>query len=138
MHRRDWLLMIIGSYIEPIQVQKTLFKFASEASVPATQQYRFEPYNWGPCSMQIYGDLAQLRRDRLVEFVPTGRGWSAYRLTDEGKQAVDRLRRRANAVLLSELDRIREWVTVRAFSKLLRDVYKEYPEYAKSSLFEGK
>ena len=48
MRQRDWLLLAIGDYIEPIQLQKTLFKFAREATVPTNQRYKFVPYNWGP------------------------------------------------------------------------------------------
>jgi len=133
---RDWLLMAIGSYIEPIQVQKTLFKFAKESGVSKAQQYHFVPYNWGPCAKAIYPDLAELRDEGLVEFVPTGQGWSGYRLTPKGEEQGAALRRDAPSELVDELDRIRAWVVGRSFRRLLRDVYKQYRDYAKKSLFK--
>ena len=136
MSKRDWLLIAIGSYIEPIQVQKTLFKFAKEAGAPVSERYRFIAYNWGPCSMQIYKDLEQVREEGLVEFVRTGRGWSAYRLTEAGEEAVRQLRNAASTALLQRLDEIKDWVAERPFGKLLRDVYADYPRYARRSLFE--
>jgi len=136
MRRKDWLLTAIGSRIEPIQIQKTLFKFAEEAGARPAEGYSFVPYNWGPCSTQIYGDLEQLREEGLVEFVPTGRGWNAYRLTNTGDQAVDKFREKADPEHLQKLDEIRNWVVRRPFNKLLRDVYADYPQYAERSLFE--
>jgi uncharacterized protein YwgA len=137
MNKEDWLLMTIDSYIEPIQLQKTLFRFAKEARAPVRQRYSFVPYNWGPCSRDIYQDLEQLRQKGLVEFVPTGRGWNAYRLTTTGEERAGELRRKANASLLRRLRAARKWVTERPFNTLLRDVYSRYPRYATKSLFEG-
>lgn len=137
MRKRDWLLIAIDSYIEPIQIQKTLFKFAQEGGAPVTERYRFVPYNWGPCSMQIYSDLQQLREEGLVEFVPTGRGWSAYRLTDAGERAASKLREKANPRLLQQLEDKRQWVKTRRFHELLKDVYADYPDFASKSLFEA-
>ena len=79
MEQRDWLLMAIGDHIQPIQIQKTMFKFAMESNAPKDEIYDFEPYNWGPCSFEIYDDLSKLRAEGFVEAVRTGRGWSTYR-----------------------------------------------------------
>ena len=74
MKRKGWLLLAIGDSIDPIQLQKTLFKFAMESEVPDTEKYDFEPYNWGPCAKQIYPDIGDLRTKGLVEALPTGQG----------------------------------------------------------------
>lgn len=134
MEKRDWLLLAIGERIEPIQVQKTLFKFVRESKVPADESYDFVPYNWGPCGFEIYNDLGMLRAEGLVEAVPSGRGWSVYRLTDLGKDKVRQLLEQANPTLVKALSKVREWVTSRDFETLLRDVYKDYPQYATASL----
>ena len=84
METHDWLLLAIGDRVEPIQIQKTLFKFAKESGAPEQEMYTFIPYNWGPCSLEIYDDLGQLRDEGSVEFVPSGRGWSLYQLTEAG------------------------------------------------------
>lgn len=135
MNRRDWLLLAVGDYIEPIQLQKTMFKFAKEAAAPAAECYEFRPYNWGPMASDIYADLGKLRAAALVEYVQGGTGWNAYKLTAKGEEQAERLRGRASPVLVAELDSKRDWVKSRPFRKLLRDVYKDYPEFAKASLF---
>ena len=134
--RKNWLLIGLCDRLEPIQVQKTLFKFAKEASAPTRQRYSFTPYNWGPCSFAIYDDLSALREEKLVEFELTGLGWNRYKLTKRGRGVVKDLRKEANPNLLERMDDIREWVTSRSFDKLLEDVYEDYPDSAKRSLFK--
>jgi len=136
MKRKGWLLLAIGDSIEPIQLQKTLFKFAMESDVPDNQKYDFEPYNWGPCAKQIYPDIGDLRTKGFVEALPTGQGWSCYRLTPEGEAVAIRVRKAAPPQQLQELEETREWVMQRPFRRLLKDVYKQYPEFAEKSLFK--
>lgn len=135
MRKRDWLLIALGDRLEPIQLQKTLFKFAMESGAPDADKYEFVPYNWGPCSFDIYGDLAELREEALVEFEASGRGWNAYRVTSEGARVAEELREKADSDLVKRMDDIREYVTSRSFNRLLRDVYKQYRPYAERSLF---
>jgi len=136
MEKHDWLLLAIGDKIEPIQLQKTLFKFAKESGAPEQELYTFIPYNWGPCSLEIYDDLGQLRDEGLVEFVPSGRGWNFYHLTKTGVEKADKLRKEAKHTFLKKLEAARSYVTSRDFETLLSDVYKEYPDFASESLFE--
>lgn len=138
MEKRDWLLLVIQNEIQPIQIQKALFKFAKEAGAPPAEVYEFTPYNWGPCSFEIYDDLKALRDERLVEAVPTSRGWSIYRTTEGGLHLADTLRKQANPSLLNSMDTIREWVAARPFEVLLKDVYNDYPDYATQSMFTGR
>lgn len=136
MRKKDWLLIALGERLEPIQVQKTLFKFAEESGADESERYDFEPYNWGPCSFDIYDDLAELRETGLVEFQPSGRGWNVYHVTEKGEQAALELRDSVDSDLVSTMDDIREYVTSRSFSRLLKDVYSDYPNSAERSLFE--
>ncbi len=137
MNRKDWLLLAIGDAIEPIQLQKTLFKFVMEADVPIAQRYRFEPYNWGPCAKQIYPDMAELRAAGLVEFEPMIGGWNAYKLTPNGHKRAAKLRASAPKDLTKALTEQRQWVISRGFRRLLHDVYEQYPKFAERSLFQG-
>ncbi|GAH59054.1 unnamed protein product [marine sediment metagenome] len=136
MEKREWLLLSIGESMEPIQIQKTLFKFAMESKAASTELYSFIPYNWGPCSMEIYDDLSGLRDENLVEFAPSGRGWNIYHLTKEGAKKATDLRKSANRKLVKNIDSIHEYVVNRDFETLLSDIYSDYPDYAKESLFE--
>lgn len=135
MRKRDWLLIALGDRMEPIQVQKTLFKFAEEAGAPKGEQYEFIAYNWGPCSFDIYDDLSELRHEGLVEFQPSGRGWNIYHVTDKGERVARELRETTGSDLVTRLDDIREYVISRSFDRLLRDVYSDYPASAGRSLF---
>jgi uncharacterized protein YwgA len=134
INKDDWLLLAIGSQIQPIQIQKTLFKFSKEARVPSREQFAFRPHMWGPYSSELSAEIGRLREAGLVESHPTGRGWDTYSLTDMGIERAQSLRRVASEAL-SNLDNIREWVTSRQFAKLLKDVYTDYPTYATQSVF---
>lgn len=135
VRKRDWLILAIADRMQPIQVQKTLFKFAKESGIPKRQQYSFQPYDWGPCSFEIYDDLRVLQDENLIETVPSGRGWNSYKLTDAGQEQAESVRSRANSELLERLSSIRNWIKSRGFSELLQDVYEQYPDYATQSLF---
>ena len=135
MNKDGWLLLAIGSQIQPIQIQKTLFKFSQEAGVPSCEQFAFRPYMWGPYSSELSVEIGGLRKAGLVESHPTGRGWDTYSLTDMGIERAQSLRREASEDLTNQLDNIREWVTSRQFAKLLKDVYTDYPNYATQSVF---
>ena len=135
MDKRDWLLLAIGERMEPIQIQKAMFKFGKETQVPEMEAYQFEPYNWGPCSFGIYDDLRLLRSEKKIECTPTGSGWNIYHLTELGHQEADKVRATAEKDLLNQFDEMRKWVVSRNFGVLLRDVYQQYPDYATESIF---
>jgi len=135
VRKRDWLLVAIDNRIEPIQIQKTLFKFAMESQAPEGEKYQFMPYNWGPCSFEIYDDLAVMRNEGLIEFIPTGQGWNLYHLTEAGSNLRTKLRKEASPIILEMLDKARNFVITRDFRTLLSDIYKEYPVYAVESMF---
>ena len=136
MEKADWLLLAVGDRIEPIQLQKTVFKFAMESKVREPEAYEFVPYNWGPCSFEIYDDLDTLRSGGLIQSVASGRGWQAYQWTSRGAIEAKALRAKADPELVREFDSAREYVTNRSFTTLLRDIYEDYPEFAKNSLFK--
>ena len=137
MERDEWLLVAIGEEtIEPVQVQKLMFMFAQETGVPDDEAYKFVPYNWGPCSFDIYSDIDTLVECGMVQRVSTGRGWSCYGLTGEGKARSEQLRTSADKDHLNGLDEWREWAITQPFRSLLREVYEKYPQYAVASVFE--
>ena len=133
---KGWLVLTLESQHEPIRIQKTLFKLAREADLPANQLYVFRPYNWGPFSAQIYEDVDNLVLAGLAERVPQpGASWARYRLTESGRNAAAAIREEASPKALRALGRISVWVKKRPFGELLRDLYADYPEMATQSLF---
>lgn len=136
MAPRDWLLLLLDGGLDPIRIQKGMFLFSMEGDSPTREQYKFEPYNWGPLSKRIYFDLEELLADGLVERVPVpGETYARYRRTDAGTNVAEAIAQKADQARTSLLETIREKVTSLSFERLLEDVYDRYPEYATKSLF---
>ena len=138
----DWLLQLIGDDpIDPIRIQKGMFLFAKTANAPRAQRYDFVPYNWGPCSFEIYEDLDDLlERGHIEEIRVPGASWNKYRRTDKGHSAastVTRSKRPAIRRLSTALSRIRSDIQTKSFEQLLKSVYADYPDYASKSLFRS-
>lgn len=139
MRRRDWLLQLIDDEIDPIRIQKGMFLFAKESGAPEAEVYDFIPYNWGPCSFDIYDDLEKLHDAGLIERVPVpGQTWSRYRRTVDGESKAALVSKKVPDTQAAYISSVKEAVTSeRSFNRLLRRVYKKYPEYATKSLWNG-
>src|SRR5690348_9978728 len=101
MRRADWLLLFIAyegspDGLDPVRLQKGMFLFAQEASVRRAEKYDFVPYNYGPMSRAIYGDLDAMADRALIQRVPVeGQSWSRFKVTDSGVAAANRILDRA-------------------------------------------
>jgi DNA-binding PadR family transcriptional regulator len=142
MERQDWLLLFLSrdasgtvgpEGLDPIRIQKGMFLLSKRG--PARNLYTFRPYNWGPFSSEIYADLEGLEAAGLArgERVP-GRSWRLYRTTPAGHLRAESAAMGLRGEEVEWLGRLREFVTERSFDRLLRDIYSEYPEYARRSL----
>lgn len=141
--REDWLLLFLSPSalgledapitLDPIRIQKGLFLLSMRG--PERGLYSFQPYNWGPFSAQVYGDLDALRLMRLVaaEEVP-GRSWRRYRTTEEGDTQARRVAETIGLAATQWLAQTRQFVTSRPFVRLLEDIYAMYPNYASKSM----
>ena len=137
LRKADWLLLLFGDQpIEPIRIQKGMFLFAKESGATREQVYEFVPYNWGPCSFEIYNDLDELLERGFIEQVPVpGARWHKYLRTPMGKASAEETRASADPSCIKAQNDIRDTVTGTSFDELLRHVYKKYPEYATKSVF---
>lgn len=137
---RDWLLLLFDGADRPIdrvRIQKAMFLFAQRSQAPAGEKYHFQPYHYGPFSFEIYPDLEKLIAEGLIrgEQVP----WLSspvYSLTPVGHDQLEKLRSHAPDPRVALLRNVREFVTVRNFNNLLKDIYALYPEYAARSVFQ--
>ncbi len=137
MTRRDWLLLLIESDIDPIRIQKGMFLFAMESDAPADQKYEFQPYNWGPFAQPIYADLEELQRAGFIERTQVpGASYYRYRRTEAGNMRAGAIAHRAHTELVQAIGEARAAVTGVDFDALLRRVYRKYPEFASKSLFK--
>jgi hypothetical protein len=136
MKPKLWLLLALEGDVDPIRIQKTMFLFAMEAGAPASDRYRFEPYNWGPLSTQIYRDLEALSSAGLVEAVPVpGATYSRYRRTPKGTSIARVAALDADPHAVQFLSEHGSRLLRTDFDTMLREVYDKYPEYATKSLF---
>jgi len=123
--------------IDPIRIMKGLFIFSQEAKKDWLKNgfYEFVPYNFGPCSFEIYSDLRLLKKSGLlkVEF-KEGQHWKYYSLTKKGKNVCNKIALDKEAYVF--LEEIKNFVVKTPFSLLLKAIYKKYPDYAINSIFK--
>jgi uncharacterized protein YwgA len=146
MQRRDWLLLLLAlrdasEALDPIRLQKGMFLLAQESDLPIVESYKFDQYDHGPGSLEIYRDLNALRGRSLVESVrEPGYTWFRYRPTAAGITAAQSILddmshvQRERALFLQE---VKQGVLTMSFRLLLRHVYNGYPEFCHKSVFKG-
>jgi uncharacterized protein YwgA len=124
--------------LDPVRIQKGMFLFAQEGRPPASETYSFLPYSYGPMSSEIYADVDFLEANGMIYAEPVpGYTWKRYRATERGRETALALRDEANPAALRRLYEIKQEIATKAFNRLLRDVYADYPEYATRSVFTG-
>lgn len=139
--RRDWTLLAIaaarGGPLTPVQLQKSLFLLGKQfPDELGPGFYRFEPYNYGPFSKQVYVDAEELGRDGLVAFTShSGGRWLDYVATPAGTRQASDVGAHAPPNLLAYLARVVNWSSEQSFPNLLRWIYAKYPEYRAKSIF---
>jgi hypothetical protein len=142
MKKQDWLIVYLSlpsatktNWIDPIRIMKGLFLFKMEFKDKLKDFYDYIPYLYGPCSFEVYGDLIELQIKGIIDNYsqPLCR-WSYYRLTERGQICAKSLINNAPAELLEKLKVIKIKVTSLSFLELLKEIYKNYPEYAQNSV----
>jgi DNA-binding PadR family transcriptional regulator len=142
--REDWLLLLIDrdatgaggpDALDPVRIQKGMFLLSKRG--PKRDLYHFRPYNWGPFSSTVYGDLNLLENEALIarEQEP-GRAWVRFRTTANGSERARAIAEDLKPSTVQWMAATRRFLTTRSFTRLLSDVYDEYPEYATESLFK--
>ena len=141
--RQETLVTFLGAgnkKLDPIRIQKGLFLLAMETPedwLPSEARYAFEPYHYGPYSVDINRDLEELQRRGYLEITEVlGRSWNYYSLSPEGSEAVRGVSERMDARTLEYVGKLREFVGRLPFNRLLTKVYDKYPSYAVNSVFK--
>lgn len=122
--------------LDRIRMQKGVFLLSQRGRAEWQRLYPYSPYDWGPYSRSLAADLDALVAKGLMEYerIP-GRRYGRYRTTAEGEKAIDQSDIDEKA--LRFVAKVRLFVTERSFTRLLRDVYAAFPEYAARSRFKG-
>jgi len=146
MQKREWLLVYLSLpskdgkiIIDPIRIMKGLFLFKMECEGKLNNFYEFEPYLYGPYSLEVYDDLLKLKSATLIdESSQSSDRWSYYRVTKKGDEGAEKLKASAEIELLNKLKDIKMRVTSLSFLDLLKEVYTEHPKYAERSIITFK
>ena len=144
MRRKDWNLLVISSAgnegLSPVQLQKALFLLGQ--TVPRINQaefYEFKAYNYGPYSKEIYLDAEILAVDGYVGlYTIQGQTWINYKSTETGIKKAKELRSELDNSIIKYIDNIVRWIQRLTFRQLLAYIYKQYPKYAKNSMFKAQ
>lgn len=126
--------------LDPIRIMKGLFLFTMEAPdkwLSSDDRYKFVPFDYGPCSFQIYSDLDQLKEYGYIRSreMP-GRSWNYYSLTSEGAKLAKDLASDMHPGIIGYLQALRDFVSSLPFRQLLAVIYRRYPKYAVNSVFK--
>ena len=142
MEKMEWNLIVIaaakGQLLTPVQLQKALFIVGENVpSVYKRDYYHFKAYNYGPFSKEVYSDAESLAAtgDVAIATAP-GQAWSNYRATHQGSKRAEQLRKELSKSERDYIDRIVMWIRGLSFRQLLAFIYKQYPNYAKKSMFK--
>ena len=142
-NRKKTLLIFLDGKdgLDPIRIIKGLFVFSQKISKKFLYgedfKYAFEPYLYGPYSRQIYSDIASLEDAGYVKSThKPDVSWKYFSLTDKGKELIDQCVSDVGKVAADYLKILRKWITEQSFENLLKIIYREYPEYAKNSIFK--
>lgn len=143
MERSDWLLLLLGTPtdqaetppLDPVRVMKGLFLLTEESNLDDPPSYEFHPYDYGPVSLDVYDDLAELVEEGLLEALSVaGYSWSKYQLSSTGSSRYQDLKAALPQSVLEEVQKVKNTVSSLSFRALLRYVYVNYPEYAVNSV----
>lgn len=143
MERSDRLLLLLGAPTEegetppldPVRIMKGLFLLNKEGNLDDPPDYEFEPYHYGPVSLEVYDDLPELVEKGLIEELAVpGYSWSKYQLSSEGTNRYQELRAASPQSAIAQVDKVKNTVSSLSFRALLRQVYSEYPQYAVNSV----
>jgi uncharacterized protein YwgA len=123
--------------LDRLRMQKGVFLLERRGRTEWNTAFEFTPYDYGPYSFDLASTVDQMVADGLLSKEPfPGRRYSRYRTTALGEQVLDADNELSERDL-SFVSRTRKYVNTRSFSRLLREVYQEYPEFAVNSRFQG-
>jgi hypothetical protein len=124
--------------LDRIRMQKGIFLLEMKGPTAWQQFYKFSPYDWGPFSRALMGDLDLLVNSALLEKrpVPNAR-YHSYGTTTRGEKKAGELWAGLSQPERVFISAVRHFVTSRSFSRLLRDIYAEFPAFAVRSRFAG-
>jgi hypothetical protein len=122
--------------LDNLRMQKGIFLLINSGNPEWHNMYSFNPYDWGPYSNELSQILDELCDTGLLAREPfPNRRYLQYKTTHLGDRMVYGILPNlpdADGIFIRN---VRRYVNSRPFARLLREVYKAYPEYAVNSRF---
>ena len=143
MERQDWMLLAIsfagGRGFSPVQLQKTMFLLGKKLSDFVGEGfYTFVAHSYGPFSKDVYYDAEELERQGLLTIAkPPGQTFAEYSPTAQGAVRAQQLAEQLDPNAVERVRTLVAWVCSQSFTRLLRSIYTQFPEFRANSVFQG-
>jgi uncharacterized protein YwgA len=122
--------------LDRVRMQKGVFLLEMKGPDAWRNAYQFVPYDWGPYSPDLSDDVRSLLRDGEMSTLHfDGFRYGEFRTTAAGLHLLAEVIEGPDELVAEFVREVREFVTTRTFSRLLRDVYSAFPDYATRSRF---
>ena len=140
--KNDWVLLALkNAPLDRIHLMKILFlmRYRTDKDGKSLDDFfTFEPYLYGPYSLDVYKALDAVEKDDLVvQPAHADKQHTPYYLSERGKQSVEEISKKASPEMLKLVESITAEVATLEFRDLLRKVYDEAPEFATESVMKG-
>lgn len=134
----DVILLIAGGAtgqfeFDPIRLMKGAFLVAQRGPDEWRAFFDFSPYSYGPFDSGVYVMRDDLLSKGLLRAEKHGR-YESYSLTAAGRQRLKELRESLPAQTADWVSSVGSYVTSKSFSRLLREIYGAFPEFATRSV----
>lgn len=142
INRRDWLIALLHAagtrgYNEPVVGSVRIMKllFLIKQRIQLNNFYTFQPYLYGPCSFDVYKDLAELTKESIVEEIKDKyTKFETFKLTTKGEKEGERTFSELPDETKKAIEEVKTEFNQMSFVTLLRYVYSKYPKYRRLSV----
>jgi uncharacterized protein YwgA len=113
-----------------MQIQKTLFVLGELHPAQVQLFYKFQPYHYGPFSVEVEEDLKALREEQLLD--RSGEhSRQMWEITRSGLVLGATLSENIDKDVRKYLLRLTKWVSRVPQGVLLRAIYERFPAYSR-------
>ncbi|MDI6891905.1 MAG: hypothetical protein QMD08_02750 [Actinomycetota bacterium] len=139
LEKSDWILVVLRKKpLDRIHIMKSLFLIWHRSRGEVQDYFHFEPYLYGPYSLEVYSELRDLLTHGFVTQSPHPiPEWANYYLTAQGRAKSEEVVKKANPKIIELIEKTVEEVSRMSFFDLLKKVYEEAPEFAENSVLKG-
>ncbi len=133
------LVALSEASLDRLKLMKVLFMIWFEQGLEGSAPFIFQPYLYGPYSLDVYKALDELKDKRLIlQGNGSTNSKSPYFLTKEGKSAIDCTSLILEREELTKLKEIARSFSKMSFKSLLTEIYTKAPEYAINPVVKSK